>query len=129
MARLLDPSDSAGKHPSGLSKSWNNAAYQMTHETLEEITDEEWDYTFRINVGAMFYLVKAALPHMKKGASIVASSSVNSDKPSPTLAPYAATKAAIANFSAGRDSQQSWHRYTSCWPPTKPATCPELGTP
>ncbi len=45
------------------------------------------------------YLVKAALPHMRPGASIVGSSSVNSDSPSPTLAPYTATKAGIANFS------------------------------
>ncbi|ODQ95913.1 SDR family oxidoreductase [Mycolicibacterium holsaticum] len=78
----------------------NNAAYQMTHDTLEEISDEEWDYTFRLNVGAYFYLVKAALPHMGAGASIIGSSSVNSDMPNPKLAPYAATKAAIANFSA-----------------------------
>ncbi|HZA12803.1 SDR family oxidoreductase [Mycobacterium sp.] len=78
----------------------NNAAYQMTHESLEEISNEEWDYTFKLNVGAYFYLVKAALPHMRPGSSIIGSSSVNSDMPSPTLAPYAATKAAIANFSA-----------------------------
>ncbi|OMC40162.1 NAD(P)-dependent oxidoreductase [Mycobacterium sp. GA-1841] len=78
----------------------NNAAYQMTHETLEEIDDEEWDYTFKVNVGAYFHLVKAAVPHMAPGSSIIGSSSVNSDMPSPTLAPYAATKAAIANFSA-----------------------------
>lgn len=78
----------------------NNAAYQMTHDTIEEISDEEWDYTFRLNVGAYFYLVKAALPHMGAGASIIGSSSVNSDMPNPKLAPYAATKAAIANFSA-----------------------------
>jgi NAD(P)-dependent dehydrogenase (short-subunit alcohol dehydrogenase family) len=78
----------------------NNAAYQMTHETIEEISDEEWDYTFRTNIHAMFYLCKAALPHMKEGATIIGSSSVNSDMPSPQLAPYAATKAAIANFSA-----------------------------
>jgi NAD(P)-dependent dehydrogenase (short-subunit alcohol dehydrogenase family) len=78
----------------------SNAAFQMTHKTLEEITDEEWDYTFRLNIGAFFYLVKAALPHMGPGASIIGSSSVNSDMPNPTLAPYAATKAAIANFSA-----------------------------
>jgi NAD(P)-dependent dehydrogenase (short-subunit alcohol dehydrogenase family) len=78
----------------------SNAAHQMTHKTLEEISDEEWDYTFRLNVGAYFHLVKAALPHMGPGASVIGSSSVNSDMPSPTLAPYAATKAAIANFSA-----------------------------
>ncbi|MBF6348165.1 glucose 1-dehydrogenase [Nocardia flavorosea] len=78
----------------------SNAAYQMTHNTLEEISDEEFDYTFKVNIQAYFHLVKAALPHMPAGGSIIGSSSVNSDTPSPTLAPYAATKAAIANFSA-----------------------------
>lgn len=78
----------------------NNAGFQMTHQNLDEISDEEWDYTFRLNVGAYFYLTKAALPHMRPGSSIIGSSSVNSDSPNPTLAPYAATKAAIANFSA-----------------------------
>jgi NAD(P)-dependent dehydrogenase (short-subunit alcohol dehydrogenase family) len=78
----------------------SNAAYQMTHEALEEISDDEWDYTFDTNVGAMFRLCKAAVPHMKPGSSIIGSSSVNSDMPNPTLAPYAATKAAIANFCA-----------------------------
>jgi NAD(P)-dependent dehydrogenase (short-subunit alcohol dehydrogenase family) len=78
----------------------NNAGYQMMHESIDEISDEEWDYTFRLNIGAYFYLAKAALPHMKPGSSIIGSSSVNSDTPNPTLAPYAATKAAIANFSA-----------------------------
>ncbi len=78
----------------------SNAAYQMSHDTLEEISDEEWDYTFDLNIGAMFRLVKAALPHMGPGSSIIGSSSVNSDMPRPALAPYAATKAAIANFCA-----------------------------
>ncbi|UGT68065.1 SDR family oxidoreductase [Nocardia gipuzkoensis] len=78
----------------------SNAAYQMTHETLEEISDEEFEHTVKLNINAYFYLVKAALPHMPPGSSIIGSSSVNSDMPSPTLAPYAATKAAIANFSA-----------------------------
>jgi NAD(P)-dependent dehydrogenase (short-subunit alcohol dehydrogenase family) len=78
----------------------SNAAYQMTHETLDEISDDEWDYTFDTNIGAMFRLCKAAVPHMKPGSSIIGSSSVNSDMPNPTLAPYAATKAAIANFCA-----------------------------
>lgn len=78
----------------------NNAGYQMTHQSLDEISDEEWDYTFRLNIGAYFYLTKAAVPFMSPGSSIIGSSSVNSDTPNPTLAPYAATKAAIANFSA-----------------------------
>jgi NAD(P)-dependent dehydrogenase (short-subunit alcohol dehydrogenase family) len=78
----------------------SNAAYQMSHDSIEEVSDEEWDYTFDTNIGAMFHLCKAAIPHMKSGASIIGSSSVNSDMPSPQLAPYAATKAAIANFCA-----------------------------
>jgi NAD(P)-dependent dehydrogenase (short-subunit alcohol dehydrogenase family) len=78
----------------------SNAAYQMSHESLDEISDEEWEHTFATNVSAFFYLVKAALPHMPSGGSIIGSSSVNSDMPSPALAPYAATKAAIANFCA-----------------------------
>jgi NAD(P)-dependent dehydrogenase (short-subunit alcohol dehydrogenase family) len=78
----------------------SNAAYQMSHESLADIPDEEWGYTFRTNVEAMFHLAKAAVPHMPPGGSIIGSSSVNSDMPSPALAPYAATKAAIANFTA-----------------------------
>ncbi|REE03812.1 SDR family oxidoreductase [Citricoccus muralis] len=77
-----------------------NAAFQMSHENLEDISDEEFDHTFRLNVGHYFYLAKAALLHLKPGASIIGTSSVNADSPSPTLAPYAATKSAIANFSA-----------------------------
>ncbi|MDD4865757.1 MAG: SDR family oxidoreductase [Mycobacterium sp.] len=92
--------DKAVQELGGIDVLVNNAAYQMLHRSLEEIGDEEWDYTFRLNVGAYFYLVKAALPFMSAGSSIIGSSSVNSDTPNPTLAPYAATKAAIANFSA-----------------------------
>lgn len=78
----------------------SNAAYQMTHESLEEIPDEEWDHTIATNLSAFFHLTKAAVPHLKPGSSIIGSSSVNSDMPSPTLLPYAATKAAIANMTA-----------------------------
>jgi NAD(P)-dependent dehydrogenase (short-subunit alcohol dehydrogenase family) len=78
----------------------NNAAFQMNHDSLDDIPNDEWGYTFRTNVEAMFHLTKAAVPHMAPGSSIIGSSSVNSDMPSPTLAPYAATKAAIANFTA-----------------------------
>jgi NAD(P)-dependent dehydrogenase (short-subunit alcohol dehydrogenase family) len=79
----------------------NNAAYQMTHESVEEITDEEWTRTFDINIHAMFRLIKAALPHMGAGACIINTSSINYDMPTPTLLPYATTKGAIANFTAG----------------------------
>jgi NAD(P)-dependent dehydrogenase (short-subunit alcohol dehydrogenase family) len=110
----------------------SNAAYQMTHETLEEISDDEWDYTFDTNIGAMFRLVKAAIPHMKPGSSIIGSSSVNSDMPSPQLAPYAATKAAIANFCASLAQMlgEKGIRVNSVapgpiWTPLIPATMPE----
>lgn len=110
----------------------SNAAFQMTHETLEEISDEEWEYTFKTNVSAMFYLVKAALPHMGPGSSIIGSSSVNSDMPSPTLAPYAATKAAIANFSASlaqllgeRGIRVNSVAPGPIWTPLIPSTMPE----
>jgi NAD(P)-dependent dehydrogenase (short-subunit alcohol dehydrogenase family) len=79
----------------------SNAAFQMTHEALEEISDEEWDYTLALNLSAMFHLCKAAIPHMRPGSSIIGSSSVNSDTPTPKLLPYDVTKAGIANFMAG----------------------------
>ena len=79
----------------------NNAAFQMTYETLEEIPDEDWLKAFDINITAMFRICKAALPNMAPGSSIINTSSVNSDMPNPTLLPYATTKGAIANFTAG----------------------------
>ena len=78
----------------------SNAAFQMDRPTLEEVPDDEWDFTWATNVDAYFHLVKAALPHLKSGASIIGSSSVQSDQPSPSLLPYAATKAAIASMTA-----------------------------
>ena len=78
----------------------NNAAYQMSHDSLDEISDEEWDHTVALNLSAMFTLCKDAIPHMRPGSAIVNSSSVNSDMPSPNLAAYAMTKAGIANFTA-----------------------------
>ena len=109
----------------------NNAAFQRTYGSLEDIPDEEWSYTFRTNIEAMFHLVKAAVPHMAPGSSIIGSSSVNSDMPSPTLAPYAATKAAIANFCASLAQMlgEKGIRVNSVapgpiWTPLIPATMP-----
>ncbi|PMQ11244.1 General stress protein 39 [Pseudomonas sp. AD21] len=79
----------------------NNAAFQMTHETFEEIPDEEWVMTFDVNITAIFRLCQAAIKHMRPGASIINTSSVNSDLPKPTLLAYATTKGAIANFTGG----------------------------
>jgi NAD(P)-dependent dehydrogenase (short-subunit alcohol dehydrogenase family) len=79
----------------------NNAAFQMSHESLEEISDEEWDKTFSVNIGAMFRITKAALPHMSPGASIINTTSINADTPKPKLIAYAATKGAIQNFTGG----------------------------
>lgn len=79
----------------------NNAAFQMSHESIEEIPDAEWDYTFQVNISAMFHLCKAAVKHMPRGSSIINTTSINSDKPKPSLLAYATTKGAIANFTGG----------------------------
>jgi NAD(P)-dependent dehydrogenase (short-subunit alcohol dehydrogenase family) len=79
----------------------NNAAHQATFKKIEDISDEEWDLTFRVNIHAMFYLTKAAVPHMKEGSVIINTASINSDAPNPTLLAYATTKGAIHNFTAG----------------------------
>jgi NAD(P)-dependent dehydrogenase (short-subunit alcohol dehydrogenase family) len=78
----------------------NNAAYQMEHQSLQEITAEEWEYTFKTNVTAMFYICKAAEPHLKPGSSVINTTSVNAYTPNRTLLPYTATKAAIQNFTS-----------------------------
>ncbi|VWX50658.1 SDR family oxidoreductase [Novosphingobium sp. 9U] len=79
----------------------NNAAHQMTFKTIEAIPDEEWEKTFATNIHAMFYLAKAAVPHMTEGSSIINTTSVNADTPKPTLLAYATTKGAIQNFTGG----------------------------
>jgi NAD(P)-dependent dehydrogenase (short-subunit alcohol dehydrogenase family) len=79
----------------------NNAAYQRSYATIEDISDEEWDRTLRTNVTAMFHLCKAAVPHMTSGGSIINTASVNADTPSPNLLAYATTKGAIVNFTGG----------------------------
>ena len=78
----------------------NNAAFQTTRDRIEDIGWDEWRKTWAINVDAMFLISQAALPHMKAGASIINTTSVNSDNPPPKMSVYDATKAAIANFTA-----------------------------
>lgn len=111
--------------------SYSNAAFQMTHESLEEIPDDEWDHTLAVNLSAMFHLCKAAVPHMRPGASIIATTSVNSDMPVPTLLPYDVTKAGIANM-VGAMAQLLGERGIRVnsvapgpiWTPLIPATMP-----
>jgi len=79
----------------------SNAAHQASFDTLEDVSDEEWRLTFVTNVDPLFYLTKAALPHMKEGAAIIATTSINADQPSPKLLPYATTKGTIRDFVAG----------------------------
>jgi NAD(P)-dependent dehydrogenase (short-subunit alcohol dehydrogenase family) len=79
----------------------NNAAHQATFKDIEDISDKEWELTFKVNIHAMFYLTKAAVPHMKPGSAIVNTASINSDMPNPILLAYATTKGAIQNFTGG----------------------------
>ena len=76
----------------------NNAAYQRTYEKFEDIPDEEFEETYRVNVFAMFRLCKAILPTMRKGGSIINTASIQSFDPSPNLIAYASTKSAIVSF-------------------------------
>jgi len=76
----------------------NNAAFQMTHQKLEEFSSEEWDLTFRTNIYAMFYLCKAALPRMSRGGSIINTASIQAYQPKGELLAYATTKGAIVTF-------------------------------
>jgi NAD(P)-dependent dehydrogenase (short-subunit alcohol dehydrogenase family) len=110
----------------------NNAAMQRTHQSIEEISAEEWDRTFRTNIYSQFYLSKAALRHMKPGASIVNTTSINAKNPSPSLLAYATTKGAIANFTAGlaqlvaeKGIRVNCVAPGPIWTPLIPSTMPE----
>ncbi|MDD5578106.1 MAG: SDR family oxidoreductase [Methylobacter sp.] len=76
----------------------NNAAEQHPQESIEEITSEQLEKTFRTNIFSMFYLIKAALKHLKPGSAIVNTTSVTAYKGSPKLLDYSATKGAIVGF-------------------------------
>ncbi|GGG82555.1 SDR family oxidoreductase [Paenibacillus radicis (ex Gao et al. 2016)] len=76
----------------------NNAGEQHIQQRLEDITEKQLEATFRTNVFAMFFLAKAALPHLKQGASIINTTSVTAYRGNPTLIDYSATKGAIVSF-------------------------------
>ncbi len=109
----------------------NNAAFQMSRGSMQDIPSEEWEHTFRTNIHAMFYILKAAEPHLKPGSTVVNTTSVNAYKPTPTLLAYAATKGAIQNFTA--NLAQLWAEKgirVNCvapgpiWTPLIPSTMP-----
>jgi NAD(P)-dependent dehydrogenase (short-subunit alcohol dehydrogenase family) len=76
----------------------HNAAHQNHWDSLEQVTDEEWDRTFRVNIYAYFWLLRAALPHLKPGSCVIASGSQTGIEGSPRLPAYATTKGAIHTF-------------------------------
>ena len=76
----------------------NNAAYQMRQEKLEDITDEQLEYTFRTNIFGYFYMARAALPNLKAGSAIINTGSITGLEGNVTLLDYAATKGAIHAF-------------------------------
>ena len=110
----------------------NNAAHQATFKDIDDISDEEWQLTFEVNIHAMFYLTKAAVPHMKPGSAIINTASVNSDMPNPILLAYATTKGAIQNFTGGLAQMLAPKGIRAnavapgpVWTPLIPSTMPE----
>jgi len=109
----------------------NNAAFQRTHQDISEVSSDEVELTFRTNVFAMFYLCKAAMPHMKEGATIINTASIEASKPEPSLLAYASTKGAIVTFTKGLalEAIQKGVRVNAVapgpvWTPLIPSTMP-----
>ncbi|MET0321570.1 MAG: SDR family NAD(P)-dependent oxidoreductase, partial [Duganella sp.] len=78
----------------------NNAAFQKGADSIDEISVEDWQRHFNVNLHAMFYIVKAAMPHLKPGASVINTASINGKSPKPGQLAYSATKGAIMNFTS-----------------------------
>src|SRR3954454_2146093 len=110
----------------------NNAAYQMARDGLADISPEELDRTFRTNILAMFHTCRAALEHMQPGSAIINTASIQAYQPAPMLLAYAATKAAIVNFTANlaQEAIERGIRVNAVapgpvWTPLIPATMPD----
>lgn len=97
--------ENAAEKLGGLDILVNNAGRQIYCEDILELSDEQIEGTFRTNIMSMFWLVKAALPYMPKGAAIINTTSIQAYQPSEDLLDYASTKAAIANFTHGLGKQ------------------------
>ncbi|MGR9167895.1 SDR family oxidoreductase [Rhizobium leguminosarum] len=124
--------ETAVKELGGIDILVNNAAHQASFKSIDEISDEEWELTFKVNIHSMFYLTKAAVAHMKPGSAIVNTASINSDSPNPTLLAYATTKGAIQNFTAGlaqllaeKGIRANAVAPGPIWTPLIPSTLPE----
>lgn len=87
----------------------NNAAYQSTNTSIQELTTEEWDRAFKTNIYAPFFLSKAALPHLRTGGSIINTTSIQAFDPSPSLLHYASTKGAILDFTMALAQEAMQH--------------------
>lgn len=79
----------------------NNAAFQKEAQSLAEISDEDWSRHYNVNIHAMFYILRAAEPHLKAGASVINTASINAKRPPIGQLAYSSTKAAITNFTTG----------------------------
>lgn len=97
--------DEAVKTLGGLDILVNNGGKQVATESFDDIDDEQLEATYDINILAMFRLVRAALPHLEPGATIINTTSIQAYSPSATLIDYASTKAAINNFTKGLAEQ------------------------
>ena len=110
----------------------NNAAYQMARDGLADISTAELERTFRTNILAMFHTCRAALEHMRPGATIINTTSIQAYQPDPMLLAYASTKAAIVNFTKGlaQETIERGIRVNAVapgpiWTPLIPATMPQ----
>jgi NAD(P)-dependent dehydrogenase (short-subunit alcohol dehydrogenase family) len=88
----------AVKELGGLDILVNNAGKQTSQESIEDVSTEQFDATFKTNVYALFWITRAAMKHLTAGASIINTSSIQARQPSPNLIDYAPTKAAIVAF-------------------------------